>query len=388
MSDKSNPKKKRFLLLIDYKLFIDDLERLFLDANFLVLRKKPADITVESFACFCTEYNPAFVFSVNFSPEIAFLCSMNNTPYVSWTIDPLPPKRLAIIQGTKPELCLLFVHRRSLADKMRSLGLTVEYLPLAASGELRKSVEDTTKFEKIKCTVSFVGSSLETEHRHLLVNLRRHGADPSFEKRLDDFLTEVIIKNDNELFTGFKEDGSDVPEWILKGLNDKFSVCFLADLLNGRLSNLLRIYRITALESFGINVYGDESWSNITRGYRGIAKHGEHLTLIYNASLMNLDIPRIYQRDIVTMRVFDILACGGLLLTEPSEDICCLFTDGRHILTYRNNEELIELVGRFSKCQELGSEIARAGSSEVLKNHLIEHRFRKILEFLRIKKWV
>ena len=95
------------------------------------------------------QYDADWVFGINFSPEIAYLCSRVGIPYVSWTIDPISYKRFKLIDGTSAEMCICFAHDIRTVTKIQSLGVHAQHIMLAASDVRRKPILDqknTTEF--------------------------------------------------------------------------------------------------------------------------------------------------------------------------------------------------------------------------------------------------
>ena len=112
----------------------------------------------------------------------------------------------------------------------------------------------------------------------------------------------------------------------------------------------------------------------------GPAGHRDELTAIYSTDAIHVDIGRIYQNDIVTMRVFDVLACGGFCLAEWSPDLEELFVLGEELDAYRDLEELLQKTEHWLNA---GPEARRAvgarGRARILKDHTIQQRIRRIL---------
>ena len=83
-----------------------------------------------------------------------------------------------------------------------------------------------------------------------------------------------------------------------------------------------RLCYLRALAASGsgeLSVWGDDGWSALEGSgarQRGYAGHRHELTRIYASAGINVDIGRLYQSDIVTLRVFEVLACQGFLLAE------------------------------------------------------------------------
>ena len=348
----------------------------------------PSEINVETFQRFCRTLNPTFLLSINFSPELALLCTRHGVPYVSWTIDPLPSSRLRLLPGTDPSLCLAFGHRRVLVEQLRNCGLVgTSYLPLAAASGKRHVVNDPAALKELRCDASFAGSSLLVDYTALMRRLRQLGGDDPLETRVDGWLRQVFEQHGRDCsYLGLPEDGSAVPSWLVEATGgDRIE---LSDRINGALSHLLRIDRIKACSHVDMRAYGDEGWLPCGSAYRGRAEHGDELTRLYNASAVNLDIPRIYQRDIITMRVFDVLLCGGVLLTEPSAELLELFSDGTHLFTYRDDASLKKRIEELCRDPEATKSVAEQGRLLVEREHLMTHRLKTILTAIEQRGWL
>ena len=163
----------------------------------------------------------------------------------------------------------------------------------------------------------------------------------------------------------------------------------LISLLDGVLSALYRQRGVGIMGRFNGSsaVWGDPGWTDIHPHYRGGADHGEELTLIYCASGINLDVPRLYQRQTITMRIFDILASGGFVLAERSAALEAVFEEDRHLAYYDSHDDLNEVLGRWMNARLQREVIATAGRQEVLDKHQIKHRVETILSSVQEQGW-
>ena len=138
-----------------------------------------------------------------------------------------------------------------------------------------------------------------------------------------------------------------------------------------------RLTYATNLSRYGIRVWGDAGWKHVVPhgvNYMGPAGHGSELTQIYNRSRINLDIGRVYQPDIVTMRVFDVLACGAFVLAAHSEELERAFRCDEEVSSYRTIQELRDKVGYYLEHPEEARDIAARGRERVLAEHTIAGR--------------
>lgn len=78
-------------------------------------------------------------------------------------------------------------------------------------------------------------------------------------------------------------------------------------------------------------------------------------------------------------RIFEVLACGSLLLTNELPEDSRLFEDRKH-LVYYNAENIEELIAYYLEHEQEREAIAIAGYKEVLAKHTVSHRVRQILD--------
>lgn len=78
------------------------------------------------------------------------------------------------------------------------------------------------------------------------------------------------------------------------------------------------------------------------------------------------------------MRMFEATGVGACLLTEQSENINELFQPGKEVLTYRSNEELLEIIHEMLSRQEEIEQISKAGQNRTLQQHTLERMFTDI----------
>ena len=103
------------------------------------------------------------------------------------------------------------------------------------------------------------------------------------------------------------------------------------------------------------------------------------------------DMARIYQsahivfnrsiRGDMNMRVFEALASGSLLVTDRLEDpsFAELFRDGEHLVTYRNEREMVERTRYYLDHPAEAEKIAANGCRLVRERHTYEHRAEAIV---------
>jgi GT2 family glycosyltransferase/tetratricopeptide (TPR) repeat protein/2-polyprenyl-3-methyl-5-hydroxy-6-metoxy-1,4-benzoquinol methylase len=92
----------------------------------------------------------------------------------------------------------------------------------------------------------------------------------------------------------------------------------------------------------------------------------------------------VFNRSIkndINMRVFEALACGSLLLTNDlsSNGQAELFTNGVHLATYSEAEDLLDQLAYYLKHEDIRTRIENAGRELVTTKHTYRQRMEKIL---------
>ena len=379
------------ILFLEYHLVLQDVVDSLRQRGHQLFGLAPLSLTVELFDQTCAVFKPDWVFSINFSPAVAALCGRLGLPYVSWTIDPLPASRVTLLDGTQRALCLALAHDQQMVATFQNLGLPAQHMLLAAPAQRRNPVKDDHVLAPYRCDASFAGSSLIDELFSLDRFLAALGIDTLCEQALSWAQTITESCAHEPAYVGLASLGgwTALPTTLQQHCSAPADRQDLMQLMDGALSALYRQRVITRLKHWhgDLHIWGDVGWSATHSGFKGLAHHGEELTRIYCASAVNLDIPRLYQRQTITMRVFDILAAGGFLLTESNAALANIFEDGQHLAFYNSQEDLGEKITGWVARPDDRKAIALAGREEVLKKHLIPHRVDAILQLMTQKSW-
>ena len=152
-------------------------------------------------------------------------------------------------------------------------------------------------------------------------------------------------------------------------------------LLEDIVTYIQRVSFLSAISDLPLMIYGDEGWSEpqfsgrLKQNYAG--KPADYLLetpWIYHNSLININLFNVQCLDSPTVRMLDVMACGGFLLTEYRPFIEKLFTIGEDLDVFRSREELREKLVFYRNYPQKCREIAQAGKEKIQKMHLYRHR--------------
>ncbi len=331
--------------------------------------------------------NPEFVLTINYQNGLPEFCRKRRLAYVCWEVDPCTDRRVRI--ETVTSHVFVFSYRRSNVEAFRSQGFEhAAYLPLASDPDRRRPVElQEDEKERFSAEVCFVGNSMvETADRHRgrFVELYRAwypdgpGADAECERRTKRILDRQ--QDDYSRYTLAEDAGREFVE-VLSAVRAQDEVVDPVSLLAEVAASEKRLRYVSALGRFGIRVWGDPGWRRCDSSgarYMGGAGHRHDLARIYGGAKINVDIGRVYQQEIVTLRVFDVLACGGFLLAERGQDLDELFELGTELDAYSTLEELLDKVAYYLAHPETRAEISKRGRAAVLERHRVRFRLREM----------
>jgi spore maturation protein CgeB len=329
-------------------------------------------------------FEPELVFAVNATNGLAEFCHRHGCKLIVWEVDPSlhdPPPC-----ASPTEHVWIWTYRQANVEPYRRAGFAqVEHLPLAADPSVR-AVRDSESAERVP--ISFVGNSMVTQvesyQRGFASLYASWRGSPGGAREALAILESILSEQRADLFRYRLAE-------LLEERAPGFREAVLADpagadplLLAAEIAAAEKRLTLCAnLASLDLHVWGDEGWKLLApRGvcFQGRAGHGEELTGIYNRSRINLDIGRIYQSDIVTMRVFDVLCCGGFALVEHSAQLERCFRVGEELESYRSLAELRAKAAHYLEHPEEAAAIARRGHERVLREHTIGLRMQRMLE--------
>jgi spore maturation protein CgeB len=363
-------------------LFVEEIADALRADGFSVGVWEPARLASEELALAARRWTPELVVSVNHVHGLAEACRQLDLPLVVWEIDPATD---ALRPTTAGDSAFVFTWRRAQVAEWKAAGFgQTWHLPLAADTGRRHPVEVD---ERYVSPIAFVGSSMVEQGR-------------LFRERI---LADWVLWQGGSPTDAIAE-GSERLERVLDRHRDDYSNCRVEELALEEMGDFVRARRargrdpvaliaemvgadkriawVANLGQVGATVWGDEGWEFVQQygvRWKGPAGHRDELNRVYCGAGINLDIGRIYQSDIITMRVFDVMACGGFVLAEHSDHLDELFTPGVELDSYRSLEELLGKVEHYLEHPDEARAIAARGLEAVRSKHTIDGRVRHML---------
>ena len=348
------------------------------------------------------------VFTVNYFPLISNVCERTGVKYVSWTCD--NPLISMYHESVFHDCNYIFTFDKTNYLEFRGMGVKhIWYLPLAVDTERmdallgapeeigtaesvpaeigkagrRKAAQDP-EMQKYRGDVAFVGSLYERNSydkiKNRLPEYLRGYFDAVMEAQLnisganivEPMLTTNILEQLQEYFQLEKSDGS---------FSD-LGLIFQTTVLGFKIAEIERRRALIELSKhYKVNVYSNSDVSDLLRiRYCGSVDYWSEMPKVFRMSKINLNftIPNI--KSGIPLRIWDVLGCGGFLLTNYQAEIPYYFKEGEDLVCFDGLEDLCEKVGYYLEHEEERKRIAWNGCRKVREKHSYIERIHIILD--------
>lgn len=326
------------------------------------------------------------VFSINYYPALSEVCNVFHIPYICWTVDSPVLELYSHTLSNSYNRIFLFDNAQYQEFAPQNPN-GIFHLPLAANVSRFDAVissAPTCRQQSFSHDISFVGSlytekcpydslSIPSDYTRgylesLMTAQEKIYGSYFIEECLDDKLVNEIISHNPDFYT--------VPE----------NTCFqnksvLAQYYIGnKITSQERIHVLTLLGNhFPVHIYTKSNTSGLPLINCGSARSHTEMPLIFHNSKINLNITSRSIRSGIPLRVFDVLACGGFLITNYQPELEEFFTPGSDIVVYSDISELVDLVHYYLLHEEERKKIAKNGYQKLRSFHTYTQRLAQML---------
>lgn len=333
-----------------------------------------------------------FVFSINFYPAISEICQIYSVPYVCWTVD--SPLAEIYSKSVTNSCNRLFLFDRQQYEDLHALNPEcIFHLPLCTNpSRWDRVLTGSGKNDRQRFTsdISFVGS-LYTEKDPWL----SMPAVPDYIRGFADGLTEAQLQlvGCSILSDSLTDEAA---QTIAAAHPTQFAVSedsvmnmdrYVAGehILGMHASSLFRIRALQTLsQKFAVDLYTN---SPAPEAFDGPHIHGPvgtltEMPLIFAQSRINLNMTVYPIRSGLSLRIWDVLGCGGFLLTGQQPELNDYFIPGRDLETFSSIEEMLDKCAFYLAHEDIRMRIAASGRQKVLKEHTYLHRIGRMLRIV------
>lgn len=329
------------------------------------------------------------VISINYFPVIAKSCNKAGCKYISWTCD--SPMLTLYTKSVFLPCNYIFVFDKMVFYEFKAMGVkNLWYLPLAADVMRNDFVlEGTDEGDSIfDADVSFVGSLYEKNRYDEMVNM------PDYIRGYFDALMNVQMElyGDNfleRMITDEIEEQLDGRAVTISG--NEFigtpSLIVANTTLGMKLAALERkkILKMVSAKYKNTKVYTKSDTSDIPLlKNMGSVDYIYEMPKVFKRSKINLNITLRNIKSGIPLRIWDILSCGGFVLTNFQPELLDYFKQGEHLVWYESHFDMMNKISYYLEHDEERMRIAQAGYKLVKDRHTMKRRVSELLQFLEV----
>lgn len=327
-----------------------------------------------------------FVFSINFYPFISEVCNIFKIRYICWSVD--SPVMELFSESVKNPWNRIFLFDKAQYDEIAFRNPDcIFHLPLASNPArwsaviANASAADTAKYSG---DIAFVGSLYTekcpydrlTDAPDYLTGYLEGIMDAQLKiygyNFIEDVLTDDIVNIFREHLPGFYIP----PEKSVR--NDKAAMAQLY--IDAKISAMERVSIMKALGSrYPVHLYTGSDTTGLPVKNCGLAKTLTEMPLVFHNSKINLNITAKAIRTGLPLRIFDVLGCGGFLITNYQSELADIFSIGTDLECYTSEDELLSKVDYYLIHDKDRIEIAQNGFEAVKKYHNYPERLLQML---------
>ena len=330
------------------------------------------------------------VYSFDYYPCISDACQKYGMPYVSWVFD-CPHYTLDSHTINNP-VNRVFVFDRDLCELMKKKGAkTIKYSPLGVnvkrlSGLCKELDEEVGGRIFYQHDVTFLGNLYDNEYNFYdqVTYL-----PPDLKEYIDDVICHQERIFGHDLFSDEKiitpAHVKELREYIKFESTGNYDLDYdsiILDMLRHKVTVNERRHILEMMgERFDTFLYTPPGVRPIP-GVKdmGVADYTTKMPLVFRRSKVNLNITLRSILSGVPLRVIDILAAGGFLITAYQKEIDEYFEDGVDLVIARTPEEMVEKTAYYLEHEDERKEIAAKGQQKVFENFAYTKLLPGILE--------
>ncbi len=325
------------------------------------------------------------ILSVCFSPIIARASKPFAIPYISYTVD--SPCSTLYSKTMEYPHNRLFLFDKLQLDKFgnRNPGNCFHTLLACDIEHFDNVTVSDADMKKYGTAVSFVGSLYSEKNSYDNISDKLPAYMRGYVEGLcsaqqnvygynfiEDALTDQWV-SDFVSSVGFNPLPDDY-EADLKGI--------VADTyLNCRCTELERKHTLDAVSRhFHVDLYTQSDSSMLPHVQNcGIADSERVMPKIFKCSKINLNMTLRSIKSGIPQRAFDIMGCGGFLMSNYQPELAEYFIPGEDLVLYDSVDDLIQKIDYYLSHEEERLQIARNGYEKIKRYHTYDTRLTEIL---------
>lgn len=337
------------------------------------------------------------IFSVNYFPILSLVCDTCKIPYYSWVYD--NPHYTLFHESVSLDCNRIFLFDKNLLEYFTQRNIkTMHYMPLGADIQFfEKRKKECDHAQSYDSDVSFVGSLYTGEYNYY----DQIDWDTDSDNR--DFFEKIIQKgsflfgedylNYYDLLSKEKETNQKMNRLKhITGLDlgDEYKVddftFMMSSVLEKKMTVIERGEIIKNLSEmpYDFKLYTNSDCSlfseKVQLANKKTVQYHLEMPCVFEKSKINLNLSLKSIHSGVPLRVMDILACKGFLLSNEQKELLELFVPGKEIEIFSSKEECFDKIDFYLSHEKLRKKIAALGYEKVKKCFSYEKLLKKMFD--------
>lgn len=327
-----------------------------------------------------------FVITNNFITSVSEACQKKHIPYVSWNFD--APVLALYSQIAKNEYNYIFTFDKNEYLALKALSLPhVYHQPLCINPSRIGAIEITPEDENtFSSDISFVGRLYEDNfynaYKDSILSCYIPDLQPIIERFGDDYrsysVEEAITPEETVFLNSF-----------LPFLDENTTAYRNKDylyhiIISPKMTELDRLRILNHLaQNHHLSLYTTSPFDLVKDAdVHASVNYDTTMNKIFYLSKINLNITSRQITSGIPQRVFDIMACGGFVVTNHQSELYTYFQKGKDLEVFETLQELDEIVDYYLHHEKERIQIAMNGYKKVISHHTYKQRAQTILNIL------
>ena len=332
-----------------------------------------------------------FVFSYNFFPVVSIACKKTDTPYLCLVFDsPFLPLTSVEIDNPRNHI---YTFDRKQAQMMRAQGHeTMHYSPLGVKGDRVRRMTEGLENKPYAYDICFLGTLYDDEYdfydqiTYLPPDLKGYfdGVIAAQEHVFGyDMIGEESVVSAAQIARMHEYVNIQRTEYFTMDEN-----IVLRDLLRKKVTKNERPKLLAMLAKyFQVDLYTRKD-QKIPEGVRahGFADYYREMPRIFHRAKINLNLTLRTIISGIPLRVLDVMAAGGFLITTFQEEVAARFADGEELVIATTPEDLLEKCAYYLTHDGERERIAAAGRKKVLEHYDYKQILKNMLDQILVDR--
>lgn len=301
------------------------------------------------------------IFSMDYFPLLSNAAERNGLPYAAWISD--CPQLTLYSKTVKNKNTYIFSFDMNQMNSLLRRGVKAFHLPLGVNSE---RLAKTTVDPNMNYDVTFLGSLYNNGYYEL-------GQIKHMPETLSGYIDGIVasqleIYGFNLIDRTFTEEKVKEMEKIARldfGPNYEVNI---SDIYKQWILKKVTIEEREKLLSsvgtlFNLTLYSESDPGDIKCDYKGYASYRYEMPSVFMSSKINLNFSLRTITSGLPLRVTDVLACGGFLITNYQPELPYYFENNKSIVWFENRENLLELIDYYLKHEDERQHIQAEGTS-------------------------